>query len=155
MEAVAAVGLAGNIIQFIDFAAKVVTKGHRIYQSADGSLSEYNDLQLITSDLLVLQTKLERSQEQDSTPTSCNEDDEAIQKLAAASTKLAQQLLKRLNAVKAQGRFRRWKSLRQAVKHVCSKAEVDDMARRLSQFREELQTRGLFSLRYAHGRWSL
>ncbi|OQU94913.1 NACHT domain-containing protein [Cladophialophora immunda] len=147
MEAMAAVGLAGNILQFIDFAAKIVTKGHHIYKSVDGSLSENNDLELITSDLVVLQTKLERSPDRSSGAASPNEDDEAVRTLAAASTKLAQQLLTRLNAVKAQGRFRRWKSLRQAVKQVCSKAEVDDMARRLSQFRGELQTRLVVSLR--------
>jgi len=37
MEAVVAVGLAGNITQFLDFAVKIVSKGYHINQSADGS----------------------------------------------------------------------------------------------------------------------
>ena len=60
----------------------------------------------------------------------------------------AEKLLKKLNMAKAQGRFRRWKSLRQALKSVWSKAEVEEMARILHGFRSELQLRIMISLRY-------
>jgi len=33
-EALAAIGLAGNIVQFVDFGTKLVLKGQELYQSA-------------------------------------------------------------------------------------------------------------------------
>lgn len=68
-------------------------------------------------------------------------------KLLESSNKLARNLLECLNKAKALGRFRRWKSLRQAVKSVSSKGEFDDMANRLSMYRAQFQSRVLSSLR--------
>lgn len=147
METVAAVGLASNILSFVDFGVKVVSKGHRIYRSNDGSLEENNDLEAVTNDLLVLQTRMERSLLSESLDPYQTNDDEALKKLLSASNGLAKTMLQRLNKAKAQGRFRRWRSLRQAVKSVCSKTEVDEMAQRLAQFRAEFQTRIISSIR--------
>lgn len=147
MDPITILGVAGNIIQFVDFALKVVSKGNQLHESIDGALPENSDLELVTSDLLVLQTKLQKSLPDTSKGLVLDEDDQSIRKLLAASNEVASALLKRLNAVKAQGRFRRWKSLRQAVKSVCSKREVDELKQRLSGFRDELQTRILVSLR--------
>ena len=52
MEALAAVGLAGNIVQFISFASETLSKSREIYLSASGTTEEYMDLKLISQDLL-------------------------------------------------------------------------------------------------------
>ena len=152
MEAIVAFGLASNIVAFVDFGLKVVSKGHHIYRSNDGSLAENNDLEVVTNDLLILQTQLSQStgsvSAAPSSVTASVEEEKHLRTLLAASNDSARRLLALLNKAKAQGRFRRWKSLRQAVKSVCSKNEVDDIARRLSDFRSQLQTRLILSLRY-------
>jgi hypothetical protein len=38
MEAIATHGLAANILQFIDFGIKILSKGNELYTSADGTL---------------------------------------------------------------------------------------------------------------------
>jgi hypothetical protein len=56
----------------------------------------------------------------------------------------------RLNKLKVKdGKQRIWRSLKEAVETAWSKNEVADMKRRLLSFREALETRVLFSIRYA------
>lgn len=57
-ETLAAVSLAGNIVNFLDFGLKIVFKGREIYLANDGTLSEHNDLEAVTRDLLLLQTQM-------------------------------------------------------------------------------------------------
>ena len=147
MEALTAIGLAANILQFIDLGIKVVSKGNQIYRSGDGTLPEHHDLAVVTNDLLLLQTKLSGCLRPSGSSSCLSEDDQALEKLAGASNDLAVQLLGRLNRVKAQGRHLRWKSWRQALKSICTKKDVDEMARRMALLRDELNTRILVSLR--------
>lgn len=46
----AAIGLAGNIVQFIDFGCRVLSKAHEIRQ--EGVVVENRHLQVVTADLL-------------------------------------------------------------------------------------------------------
>jgi hypothetical protein len=146
MDPITALGAASSIVQFIDFAAKVVCKGNKIYRSGNGTLQEYEDLNTVTSDLLVMKVNFEQLNQEVQLPAKTDADI-ATQELFPAMMALAEQLLKRLTMARAQGRFRRWKSLRQAVKAVSSKQEVDDMAAKLSMFRQQLSLRILLSLR--------
>lgn len=145
MDPLTAIGLAANVLQFIDFATKIVSKGNRIRKSADGLLEEYHDLEIVTSDLLILQTKMKPVP--DDANAFLSDEDSQMHYLLEASNDVAGKLLTRLNMAKAQGRYRSWKSLRQALKSVTSKDEVDYMANRLSTFRVEFQTRILVSLK--------
>lgn len=146
-ETLAAVGLAGNIINFPDSAVTVVSKGREIHHSHIGQLDENSDLEIVTRDLLLLQTQMEKSLESAFLTTNIGQPDNDLVKLLQSSNSLAREPLERLNKAKSLGRPRRWKSLRQAVKSVCSKREVDGMARRLMTYREQFQIRVLSSLR--------
>ena len=141
-----ALSASAGILQFLDFAAKVVTKGNKIYRSADGILKEHQDLNLVTSDILLMKTKLESLC---ANADSSQELEDVIvpEALLLGSTELAKQLLSRLTQAQAQGRSRRWKSLRQALKCVCSKNEVDDMANRLTMYRNQIELRIMTSVR--------
>ena len=147
MEPVTALGVAASIVNIVDFAIEVVSKGNKIYHSGDGSLSENHDLEVITNDMLLLQNKLQTSSSELIQGKNLNEDDKALRDLSTAANDIADQLLAGLNKVKVQGRFRRWKSLRQAVKSVWSKREVDEMANRLAKIKHQIQMRLMVSLR--------
>ena len=58
MEALAALGLASNIIQIVDFGARLLSKSREIHHSADGSLDENNILEDVTSNLAELSFEL-------------------------------------------------------------------------------------------------
>lgn len=97
---------------------------------------------------LLIQTKLQRSTQALGLSDTGEEDAKELRSLSRACVGAAERLLRKLNMAKAQGRFRRWKSLRQALKSVGSKAELEEMARILLGFRSELQLRIMISLRY-------
>ncbi|KAL9029249.1 MAG: hypothetical protein Q9196_002487 [Gyalolechia fulgens] len=147
MDPLAGISLAGAILQFVDFGLRVVSKGMQIYRSVDGTLTENVDLEAVTNDLLVIQAKLQCSRPPTGAPSMPSKDAQAFESLRATAAKTAEKLVERLNMVKAQGRFRAWKSLRQALKSVWSKRDIEEMASRLQWFRSELQLRLLISLR--------
>lgn len=62
MEVLSAISLASNIVQFLEFSLQVLSKGNKIHRSVDGTLEENLDLEIVTSDLLVMQTKLQNNQ---------------------------------------------------------------------------------------------
>jgi hypothetical protein len=47
IDPLSALGLAANVVQFIEFAAKLISKGHRIHKAADGALVENLELEAI------------------------------------------------------------------------------------------------------------
>jgi hypothetical protein len=58
MEALAAIGLVGNIVQFVDFSGKLVSKSVQLYYSNNGALVEHVDIETATKHLAVLNKKL-------------------------------------------------------------------------------------------------
>lgn len=60
MEALAAVSLAGNILQFLDFIGSVVSKTREVYKTDTSTLGDENeDLGTITEDLKTLSGRLQ------------------------------------------------------------------------------------------------
>ena len=147
MEALSALSLASNIVQFLDFGLRVLSKGNKIYRSVDGALEENLDLEVVTSDLLVMQTKLKCTLLTSGNTHLASDDLQAFNTLSESCAGLADKLLERLNMVKAQGRFRRWKSLRQALKIVWSKQDIENTKNTLQSYRSEMQLHLLISLR--------
>ena len=43
LDPISAIGAAGIVLQFIDFATEIVTKGNQIYRSGDSIVKEYQD----------------------------------------------------------------------------------------------------------------
>ncbi|KAF8862128.1 hypothetical protein BDZ45DRAFT_225028 [Acephala macrosclerotiorum] len=95
MDALAAVGLVGNIVQFIDFAGKLVSKTREGYCSADGALVENADLETATVDLLALIDKV---------PYSDTECGASFNSLCLSCTNIASELLAALDKLKVQGK---------------------------------------------------
>ena len=52
MDPLTALGLAANIVQFVDFTSKLLSEAHERYKS--GSTADHNDINLLTSDLETL-----------------------------------------------------------------------------------------------------
>ena len=59
LESLAAVGLVGNIMQFVDFSSKILSKMQQVYQS--GSFAENIDTELGTNHLIELSKELQAS----------------------------------------------------------------------------------------------
>jgi hypothetical protein len=147
MEVLAALSLASAILHFVDFSIKIVSKGYKIYHSGDGSLSENNDLEIVVNDLVLLQARLQCATTGSNTDNPFSKEEASLLSLRATANELAANLLDRLNMVKAQGKYRRWKSFRQALKSIWSKREVNEMAQRLEVLKTQLTLRVIVSIR--------
>jgi hypothetical protein len=79
LETLATISFVANIVQFIDFCSKVLSKPQQVYQSADGALSENIDTEHVTNHLVELSTALQTS-------ASSSRGDLALEKLAILVT---------------------------------------------------------------------
>ncbi|KAK5093357.1 hypothetical protein LTR70_004729 [Exophiala xenobiotica] len=137
MEAIAGISLAANVIQFIDFSSRLISKGKEIHEN--GSLSEQDDLENVTRSLAHFSHKLRESlQSRCTAGADITEDDKNLERIATECSRIADQLLQRLQRLKYGGKHRPWKSFRHALKSVWAKAEIDNLAARLAAYRQQL-----------------
>jgi hypothetical protein len=47
LDPISAVGLARNIVQFLDFAKSIISESHAVYHSAEGTKDEFVELEAI------------------------------------------------------------------------------------------------------------
>jgi hypothetical protein len=125
-----ALGLAGNIITFIDFSWKLLSGAHSIYRSHSGTSESNEVLEMIARDVSTLSkaVRVEQSSFEDSN----------IYGLAKETKRVADELLKALEKLKVQGRTSRWKSLKAALKDVWSREEIEDLEQRLSKLQAQV-----------------
>ena len=151
LDPLTALSVAGNIVQFVDFSIKLVAKGTELYNSADGASIGNAELEVIANDLQELNSRLQPSPPApDTVKTNWTAEDTALHKLTEQCSTVAGELLQALNRLKVEGTSnRRWKSVRQALKALMKKDEVDAIVQRLQRFRDELNLHILVSMRYA------
>jgi hypothetical protein len=142
MEALAIIGLVGNIVQFVDFSGKLISKSTELYQSSEGALAENIDIETATNRLVLLNSKLKNA----ATATG----DNVLENLCQLCITAAEKLLAALDKAKVNGEQQKWKSMRKALRSIWSKEEIGELERRLSKFREELNSHIVVDLRYVH-----
>ncbi|KAH7087599.1 hypothetical protein FB567DRAFT_525324 [Paraphoma chrysanthemicola] len=151
MEAVAAFSLASNVLQVIDFAANIVSRGHKLYISADGRVEEHAVLDAALNNLTELYNTLQstsshkaRRTRLKATPT-----DRQLIKLQNESEKIVKDLRSKLETVRISGPHRKWQSIYQALRSVSSDKEISRLASKLQSIRKEVDTAILVSLRHS------
>ncbi|KAI9868493.1 MAG: hypothetical protein M1813_005937 [Trichoglossum hirsutum] len=146
MEALAAFGVAANVLQIVDFSVKLLSTGHQVLQT--GSTVNNSELEVVAKDLRALSENIKRTVRPAPTIMGClSKDDQGLENLANDSTKVADELLVVLSELQLQGDRRKWKSFRQAIKTTWNKSRIDETAKRLETIRDELQFRILVSMR--------
>ncbi|KAF4472943.1 P-loop containing nucleoside triphosphate hydrolase [Fusarium albosuccineum] len=120
MDPLTAIGLASNIIAFIDFSAKVISGAVEIHETFSGDsagLTEGNRSTLtVATEMKHLASKLQPPDQ-----TQLTGDDKALCALAKECEGLSSQITALLEKVKAQGKKSRRSSLKAAFKTRCSK----------------------------------
>jgi hypothetical protein len=97
LEGLAALSLAGNIVQFIELGSKLFSKSRDLYQSAAGISSEDAQLSIIARSTRILSEGLVVSSS-NGDPRSPNE--ENLSNLATECKDIAQEVLDALNQLK-------------------------------------------------------
>ncbi|KAF2145650.1 uncharacterized protein K452DRAFT_211711, partial [Aplosporella prunicola CBS 121167] len=143
MDPLTAIGLASNVVQFITFASDLVSKGRVIYKSADGQLVETLELSEITE---ILQAEIEV----DHISTGgrlATKTDKQLEELCNGCRGVSTDLLRAIDALKFNGRHRKWNSFRQALQSIWKEEEIQSLTMRLERYRSQIDTTLLFSLR--------
>ena len=141
MDPLTAVGLAGNIITFIDLSTKVVSRAKQLYESASGATSENDELESLTKNLKDLADRTRRKPPNTSRNGhfSLNITSETVlDNISQQCIQVADELLETLESVKVKGDGRTLKSAFQAVKTVWKQDSIDAIQRRLDRISKQL-----------------
>ncbi|KAF7505514.1 hypothetical protein GJ744_000676 [Endocarpon pusillum] len=145
MEPLVALGLASNLVQFVDFASKLVTRARETYKSVDGALVDNSELQAVTEHLQRLTGRLHVSSKGPVNHFSSTE--KQLHDLCSGSRDAIAELLAALGRLKTKGNHNRWNSFRQALESVWKESEIQSLAIRLERFRRQIDTTLLVLLR--------
>jgi hypothetical protein len=163
MESIAALSLASNIIQIVDFSSRIISRGHELYNSADGRLGEHAVLENAARNLSELYTSLHKSKidsEPDASERYRDLDvsgthrrihdltvaDQQLKQLALESENIVQDLQVILKEVRLVTRHKKWQSIHQAIKSVRTDTQIAILASRLDEIRKQIDTAVLFSI---------
>ncbi|CAM1506089.1 Fc.00g057300.m01.CDS01 [Cosmosporella sp. VM-42] len=170
MDPLSALGIAAAVVQFLDFGSKLVTKSTEIYNSAEGSLLENQNLEAIASNMLELSKQLEQKETKLENQLAAPLDESELRSrrhrskewhkaqgdrvrsqrqmlsIAGGCKDSAIELLDAVERLKLKGDNNRWTSFRQAWCAVWRADKVDEMRIRLERFRDLLNTNLLASI---------
>lgn len=140
MDPFLALGLASNVVTFIDFTGKLISGSLELYNSADGASASHKVLEDVTKDLEKLCDGLipTRSNILESGPS---DTEMILLPLLESCRKLGHELLTVLEGIKVQGRRGAWKSARQALKCAWRANEIKNYKEQLDLYRSQLASR--------------
>ena len=134
MDPFTAIGLAGNIITFVDFGFEVVSTAREIYGSNSGATSENKDLAFLTDKVnnlaLNLQPKKSISQ--------MTGDERNLNDLAVECTRLSHDLLNLLKDLKARKTGSTKESLRAVWRNNWNRKKKTELEKKLEKCRQLL-----------------
>lgn len=140
MEALAAVGLVGNIVQFVDFTCKLFDQASSTYQSHTGSSEATRGLELVAEKLQDLSANLSRKRHNhiQCQSSAYNQDLTSLKELAQDCQATATELLLALRVLKAKNPESKWSSFRSALATTWKQSRIDALEKRLSTYRSQL-----------------
>ena len=150
LDPLSALSVAASVVQFVDFASKIICKGKEVYTSIDGALQENMQNETVTVRLQEMTKRLKKPLVQ---VGSASEEERSqhrrLQQICKECAEISKELLEHLRDLKVPkgSEHRKWKSFRQALKSVWDKKAIDAMAKRLEGLRSELHTQILVALR--------
>jgi N-terminal domain on NACHT_NTPase and P-loop NTPases len=134
IDPLAALGLAGNIVQFVDFSYNLLCESKALYDSRTGATADNVLIETIATDLSLLNARL-------TAPSAPGAIPDPIRSLASQCKDVARDLLDVIDNIKVKGSHKRWKSFIQALRTVWKKEEIEALVRRMESLRSEMQFR--------------
>jgi hypothetical protein len=137
-----AIGLAGNIVQFVDYSSKLISSTYEIYKSSTGSSGNQVYLEGIATRLLELNHALDQPK-----LIGTNWYDKPLDELRKECLQDTQALLGLIKALRAK-KDSKWSSFRKALRNTWEKEEIDRLEGRLKDHRSEIAAHLVAMLRY-------
>lgn len=151
METLAALSLAGNVVQFVQFACRVVGKTCHIYSSASGASTRTQHLDYIHNHLIALYSSInvryDNADELSGTRSikshvalSDASPDYAFMTLVTRSKEIGQKLLGMIDQLKLKNgeKNTRWKSFKRALIEARTQDEVGELEKQLEDIQSAI-----------------
>jgi len=134
MDPFTAIGLVGNILQFIDFSFEIVSTAREMYSSTTGATSGNEDLEFLTDKCtnLVLDLQCEKS------TSPMTEDERNLKSLAIECTRLSVELQEMLQDLKARRTGSKRATVQAVFRNIRKKKEKSELETRLEKCRQQL-----------------
>jgi len=145
-----ALSLAGNVVQFVQFGYQLAAKAHDLYSSTSGASEENLEIETVTTRLLGTVHELGshlNSGDWAASRDSVSRSSRRLLEIAEVCKMIAEDILSRLEPMKIREPATVWRSLRQALKIMWTKEELDALMKRLKAYISELDTAILVSLK--------
>ena len=145
-----ALSLAGNVVQFVQFGCTLAAKAHEVHSSTSGTSEETLEMESVTSRLLETVHEIDNhlaSMGPSTFPDSISKSSRRLLEIADACKMIAEDILRRLEAMKTHQPSSIWTSVRQALKIMWTKDELDALMKRLKAYISELDTAILVSMK--------
>lgn len=134
MDPFTAIGLAGNILTFIDIGLRLVNQTKGIYDSASNSTAENDSLSVMATrfntTMIDMQSKIPSG--------NLSKDEKALKELVGECSSISDELQKLLGALKAKKSNSMRSSMKAALRDWSKKKEKDDLIKRLESSRQQL-----------------
>lgn len=140
MEPFSALGLASNVITFIDFTSRLINGSLELYHSTDGATASHKVLEDVTKDLGKLCDSLTPTQS-NGLGSGASDSENTLLPLLEPCKKLGRELFTVLEGLKVQGRGKAWKSARQALKSVWKADKIKKYMEQLDLYKSQLAIR--------------
>ena len=146
LDPLTAISLAGNVVQFVDFSGKIISKTRELIKSPHGLTQDAYDAENVIRDLSSLAEKL-KDGVRATGAVSQTDDEKVLQDLCNGCIDLSESFLQRLEKLKLrEGAGKRHAFLR-ALKAVWSQKDLENDETRLATYRSQLEFRVLTSFR--------
>ncbi|EXJ81430.1 hypothetical protein A1O3_07722 [Capronia epimyces CBS 606.96] len=132
MDPLSAIGLASNILSFIDFSCGVVKHTYEVYNSATGATSANAHIKTVIDDLAKATEALGPEVE------ATTKHSKALHELAQKCSGLSEDLLRILKKLQVTRKNSKWQSLRKTLRAAWSEKEVASIEKRLDSYRSEI-----------------
>lgn len=141
LDSLSAIGLAGNIVQFVDFSFKLVTETRNIYHSATGKTTDNVLLSAIADDIQKLSDRLETSQSARTSASIAR-----LQSLAVEAQEVAEELLKAVSLLRASKPQSKWSSFKVALAQVYNGEKIRSLTSQITKLQGLVTNRLLDAL---------
>lgn len=132
LEALAALGLASNILQFIDFSYKLVSGANEIANSATGTSAQHETFETVSQSLIQLVDNIDATSPSQMPPE--------IRTLAAQARDLAQSFIAKLEELKLKGAKNALSCVFQAIKEANQSDKLLALKKRLNMLQRSLNS---------------
>ena len=142
MDPLSAIGLAGNIVAFVEFTSKLVSGAYEIYSSSARTTDEYADLEKVIEDVHAVTRRVSYS------PVPAVTDDEiALLDLVKNCRKLSEDLIRALKRLQAKNPKSKSESFRVAWRALREKGKLESLEKRIDRFRRQILDRIVIMMR--------